>query len=255
MGPLVFFRPWQWHDASLVYGCLHHWPHDIKQPFLSSKIEQTDYYLVYKPGGELCRFFSPVMWSYQFLLHRKKLLYEVFDTLWLGAIAQFFSRCILSALWLSDWLVTDLKSCDKRSCHRCRLFTPLQPGMWWCLVAAKYWLTAWGAGVREPLSLSSQVYLSKPQSKSTHFLCLILWKSQILSPPSSGLSLPGSASNTKQDLWVQTLLSAHFCDPRIIYITSLLATASAPWYSTSPKDVLACFHAGYAEHFILLTRG
>lgn len=63
------------------------------------------------------------------------------------AATKFFSLCVL----------TDLKSCDKCLCHRCRLLTPLHSGMWWCLVAAKYWLAAWGEGVQEYSSHFSQV--------------------------------------------------------------------------------------------------
>lgn len=145
---------------------------------------------------------------------------------------------------------TDPKSCDKRLCHRCGLFTPLHPGMWWCLVAAKYWLTAWGEGVQEYLSHSSQEQHSKPQSKSTHLLWF--YPGEISDPAQLGSLWLCLKPPTR--FWVQTLLSAHFCDPWNIYITNLLATEIASHWSSVQK---MSWHesSGHAEHFILLTSG
>lgn len=55
----------------------------------------------------------------------------------------------------------------------------------------------------------------------------------ITDPPRPPLGLSGSSSNTKWDLWLKILLSGHFRNPWIIYITRLLSP---------PRDVLSCFH-------------
>lgn len=163
--------------------------------------------------AEVCKlFFSPVMWSHWLLLQRKTILWGLWHFVTSSVLPlSYFPFIILTAYWLTGQRPEVL-------CDRCRLFTPLHPAMWWCLVTAKYRLTAWGEGVEECLSLCKCGSLSLKVNQ------------HIFSGFITGLCLK------HQTLW------AHFCDPRIIYITTLLATASAShWYSTSPKDVLACF--------------
>lgn len=139
---------------------------------------------------------------------REILFKQIFDT-----VLSLCGNCFVLMFWL---LILRDRLIDRWWCHRHGLFTP---GMWWCLVAAKFGLAAWCDSVQKDLCLCSQRQHSKHLSKSAHITLLCLWKSQTDYVP---MILCGSTLNNSQDIWVQVLLSLHFSNTWILLMQYLL---------------------------------